>query len=145
MNSWVCYFQSSPPIILILHHCCSMYLCIFNQNFCPKKRIKHIPQAPFPKLSHPQGTYKSQMTDPARPPGSPVEPQMSKEPSHEVQKHYIEALMKMQLDQQGVVMHIYQCSLSESSLDFLSEICICFSHDTTINGSFQGLQFFLCM
>ena len=117
-----------------------------QSKILPKEKDQtNIPQAPFPKLSHPQGTYKSQMTDPARPPGSPVEPQMSKAPSHEAQKHHIEALMKMQPDQQGVVMQIYQCSLFESSLDFFSEICVRFSHDTTINGSFQGLQFFLCM
>jgi hypothetical protein len=64
---WVRYFQSPPPIISILHHYCAMYLRIFNQKFCTKKRIKpNIPQAPFPKLSHPQGTCKFQMTDPAR-------------------------------------------------------------------------------
>ena len=117
-----------------------------QSKILPKENDQtNIPQAPFQKLLHLEGTHKFQMTDPARPPGSPEEPQMSRAPSREAKKHCIEVLIKTQHGQQGFVMHMSQHSLSESSLDLLSEIHICFSHDTTINGGLQGLQFFLCV
>jgi len=72
----------------------------------------NIPQAPFPKPPHPQRTYKLRMTDPARLSGSPVEPQTSKVPSYEAQKHYIEVLMKTQHGQQGF------CNAHVSTLTF---------------------------
>ena len=104
-----------------------------------EKDWSNIHQAPFPKLSHPQCTYKFQTTDPARPPGSPVEPQTSKASSHEAQKHCIEFLMKKHHGQEDFVIQEYQLLPSESSLNLCSGTHVCLSHDTTING---GLEFF---
>ena len=81
------------------------------------------------------------MTVPARSPGAPVEPQTSKASSLEAQKHCIEFLMKTHHGQQDSVIHMYQDSLSEPSLNLRSEIYVGLSHDTTINGN---LQFLLC-